>query len=667
MTLRPDEGDFDGFDPETKFRIESLAAKPVGKLDAGNPQVWFWFDGRGRELPLDSTSGPSFTGAPVMIPRIILLAVIAIISVAAYFAGSGAFKPYSAKLFDLFSQRTASAPASLPKEETLATAATNPDHDQLPRPNEFSRSPERPVAETQTETPVPIAKSTAAPQEEVATAATTSDHDKVSAPNDLSRSPERPVAETETETPVPTAKSTAAPQTTASVPKEEEVATAASRSPERPVADTQTETPVATAKSTAAPPGPAVLSAIDSVPANALAKPGVSGPAAVGDVSPRQSDGAESTIQGASDKEILFGMAAPFSGASRELGRQMQIGVETPFGQINSAGGVNGRLLRLVAADDGYEPEKTADAMHLLYDKEKVFGFIGNVGTPTAAVALPFALDHRALFFGAFTGASLLRRDPPDRYVFNYRASYAEETKAVVHYLVKVRRIQPKEIVVFAQQDLYGDSGYAGVQKAVRSLPGDNPDVVRLNYKRNTIDVQGAVDWLRAYKGQIKAVVMIASYRAAAKFIEKTRDLYPSMIYTNVSFVGSTALADELMLLGPRYAAGVIVTQVVPAINSHATIVLKYKEALAKYFPGESSDYVSFEGYIEANILAEAVKRVGRDIDTEKLVEELERMRDFDLGLSVPVTFSPNDHQGSHKVSGTQLDETGHYQPIDLE
>ena len=249
-------------------------------------------------------------------------------------------------------------------------------------------------------------------------------------------------------------------------------------------------------------------------------------------------------------------MAAPFSGASRELGRQMKIGVETAFNQINDAGGVNGRLLRLVTADDGYEPTRTADVMKLLYDKDQVFGFIGNVGTPTAAVALPFALDHRALFFGAFTGAGLLRRDPPDRYVFNYRASYAEETNAVVNYLVKVRRIQPKEIVVFAQQDSYGDSGYAGVQKAVRSLPGDNPDIVRLNYKRNTVDVQDAVNALRAFRGQIKAVVMVASYRAAAKFIEKTRDLYPSMIYTNVSFVGSTALADELMLLGPRYAAG---------------------------------------------------------------------------------------------------------------
>ena len=139
------------------------------------------------------------------------------------------------------------------------------------------------------------------------------------------------------------------------------------------------------------------------------------------------------------------------------------------------------------------------------------------------------------------------------------------------------------------------------------------------------------------------------------------------MIYTNVSFVGSTALADELMLLGPRYAIGVIVTQVVPAINSHATIVLKYKEALDKYFRGESPDYVSFEGYIDASILVEAVKRVGRDIDTEKLVEEFERMHDFDLGLGAPVTFNPNDHQGSHKVLGTQLDETGHYQPIDLD
>jgi branched-chain amino acid transport system substrate-binding protein len=624
-----------------------------------------------------------------MTSRVILLAAIAIVSIVAYFAGSGAFKPYYTELSSFFSPRAAPEPASLPKEEARATSAASSDHEQLSARNDLSRSPARPAMDTQTQASVGAAKSSSAPQttashpqDALATAATNADRAPASAPNDLSR----PAVDTQTQTPDAAAKSSAAPQTTASLPAEDALATAAansdheqgsapkdlSRPPDRPAVDAQVQTPLAAAKSSAAPPsGPAAVLApgsSGSLPATALANPGVPAPAAVGDVSARQSDGAESTVQGVSDKEILFGMAAPFSGASRELGRQIKIGVETAFAQANSAGGVNGRLLRLVSADDGYEPEKTPDAMRLLYDKEKVFGFIGNVGTPTAAVALPFALDHRALFFGAFTGANLLRRNPPDRYVFNYRASYGEETKAVVHYLVKVRHIQPKEIVVFAQQDSYGDSGYAGVQKAVRSLPGDNPDIVRLNYKRNTIDVQGAVDWLRAYKGSpIKAVVMIASYRAAAKFIEKTRDLYPSMIYTNVSFVGSTALADELMLLGPRYASGVIVTQVVPAINSYATIVLKYKEALAKYFPGESPDYVSFEGYIDASILAEAVKRVGPDINTEKLVEELERMHDFDLGLGAPITFSPNDHQGSHKVSGTELDETGHYQPIDLE
>ena len=147
-------------------------------------------------------------------------------------------------------------------------------------------------------------------------------------------------------------------------------------------------------------------------------------------------------------------MAAPFSGAARELGRQMKIGVDVAFDQINDAGGVNGRQLRVVSADDGYEPTRTGEAMQELYDKDQVFGFIGNVGTPTAAVALPFALDRRTLFFGAFAGASILRRDPPDRYVPNYRASYAEETDAVVRYLVKVRRILPSQILVFAQQGL---------------------------------------------------------------------------------------------------------------------------------------------------------------------------------------------------------------------
>ena len=394
-------------------------------------------------------------------------------------------------------------------------------------------------------------------------------------------------------------------------------------------------------------------------------------PATVAAVTPSAAPAAPlasaSNVRGVTDREIRFGIVAPFSGSARELGRQMKLGIDTAFNRINDAGGVDGRMLRLVAADDGYEPSRTLDAMKQLYDKDQVFGYIGNVGTPTAQVAIPYALEHRTLFFGAFTGANLLRNDPPDRYVFNYRASYAEETDAVVRYLLRIRRLQPKQIAVFAQQDAYGDAGYAGVSRAFRTLGLNDGGILRLGYKRNTLDVDDAVNQLRAQKLAIRAVVMVATYRAAAKFIERTHDLFPGMIYTNVSFVGSTALADELMLLGPRYASGVIVTQVVPAVGGYSSAVLEYKNALAKYFPGEAPDYVSLEGYVAANVLIQALKKSGPQFDTERLIDTLEATRNLDLGLGTQLNFGRAEHQASHKIWGTALDEGGKFAPLELE
>jgi len=139
------------------------------------------------------------------------------------------------------------------------------------------------------------------------------------------------------------------------------------------------------------------------------------------------------------------------------------------------------------------------------------------------------------------------------------------------------------------------------------------------------------------------------------------------MIYTNVSFVGSTALADELMLLGPRYASGVIVTQVVPAVSGYSSAVLEYKNALAKYFAGEAPDYVSLEGYVAANVLIQGLKGAGPQLDTEKLIDVLENTRNFDLGLGAQLGFGRAEHQASHKIWGTAIDENGKYQAIELE
>ena len=376
----------------------------------------------------------------------------------------------------------------------------------------------------------------------------------------------------------------------------------------------------------------------------------------------------QSSVQGVTDTEIRFGMAAPFSGPAREMGHQLKLGVDLAFAQANEEGGVHGRQLKLVTADDAYEPNRTLNAMKELFEQHKVFGFVENYGSPTALISGPYALERHTLYFGAFSGAPSLRRDPPDRYVFNYRAGYAEEADAIVHYLVRNRRLRPQDIGVLTQQDAYGEAGWEGVTKAMRTLRGGVPgEVFRMSYNRNTVNVDEAIAQLRRQRPAIKAVVLVATFRAAAKFIEKTRDLYPDMIYATISGVGSTGLASELMVLGPHYADGVICTQVTPAVDGYATVTMKYKNALAKYFPGEPADYSSLEAYLTASILIEGLRRAGPALDTESLVNVLESMQNYELGLGPKVSFGPSDHQALHKVWGTQLDKTGVYQPIDLE
>jgi branched-chain amino acid transport system substrate-binding protein len=364
---------------------------------------------------------------------------------------------------------------------------------------------------------------------------------------------------------------------------------------------------------------------------------------------------------------LTLGMSAALSGPSKELGRQMKLGLDTALAVANEAGGVAGRKLELIAFDDGYEPARTKEAMKELVEVKKVFAIVGNVGTPTSEVAVPYANEKKTLFFGAFTGAGLLRRDPPDRYVFNYRASYAEETATVVRWLVEVKKIRPAAIAVFAQQDSFGDAGFAGVAKALRRYGRAPDEILRVGFKRNTLELQEAVDGVLKNRKTVKAIVMVAPYRPAAKFVEEIKRQQLDVIFSNVSFVGATAFAEEMRQLGGKFASGVIVTQVVPPIDSNSTAVIGYRNALQKYFPGEKPDFVSLEGYIVGTLFVEGLRRAGANLTTDRVIEALEGIHDLDLGIGTKLSFGLSEHQASHKVWGTILNEAAQYQVLDLE
>ena len=374
------------------------------------------------------------------------------------------------------------------------------------------------------------------------------------------------------------------------------------------------------------------------------------------------------TAPGVSATEITLGMSAPFSGPAKELGRDMQTGIDTYLSHINETrGGIHGRKVKLLALDDGYDPKRCAETMNDMIRKRPVFAFIGNVGTPTAEVSVPMILEHKRALFGAFTGAGLLRRDPPDRYVFNYRPSYAEETAAIVKYLLTVRKVLPEQIAVFAQQDGYGDAGFNGVAKALRKGGFDTDRILRVGYQRNAIDIEEAARTLLKHKDRIKAVVMVPTYAPAAAFIKRLRDAGMNPIFTSVSFVGSGALAEELKSIAPQFAKGIIITQVVPFPWSSATGVLNYRERLARFYPAEAPGFVSLEGYIAAQLLCAGLEKAGPELSTEKFVEALESIRDLDLSLGTQISFGPSDHQGSHKVWATVLDDKVQFQSLDLE
>lgn len=358
--------------------------------------------------------------------------------------------------------------------------------------------------------------------------------------------------------------------------------------------------------------------------------------------------------------ELEVGMVAPASGGAAPLGMGMQQGVEAYFAKLNAEGGINGQTLSLTTFDDQYSPLQAAKYTRELVGNDSLLAAIGNVGTPTAAVTIPIYNQEKTLLFGAFTGAGILRRSPPDRYVINYRASYVQETAAMIDGLLEAG-IEPDEIAFFTQNDSFGDAGYNGAIRALNAQGISNTEqLVHGRFSRGTRNVhQGLASILQAPVTP-RAVIIVGTFGPAADFIREARQDLPDALFLNVSFVGSQALLDTL---GPQ-AEGVIVTQVVPPLDADLPAVEEYRQAMAEYAPNATLDFISLEGYLAAKLFAEGVKAAGTDPDREAVVDGLLSLGSLDIGVGEPLTLGPNDHQASDAVWPTII-RNGRFEPVD--
>lgn len=352
---------------------------------------------------------------------------------------------------------------------------------------------------------------------------------------------------------------------------------------------------------------------------------------------------------GISDTTILIGQSAAFSGPAAELGREMRDGAKAYLDLVNSEGGVYGRKLELKSLDDGYEPDRAAANTKKLIREEKVFALLAYVGTPTSAAALPIFTEAKVPFVGPFTGAELLR-SPFNRYIFNVRASYYDETEKIIEQLVS---IGIKNIAVFYQNDNYGQAGLKGVEIAMtkRNLKISAKGTV----ERNTIKVEEAVNAIAKVKPD--AVVMVSAYKSCGEFIRQMKKTGSNAQFFNVSFVGSKALSSDLGADG----AGVAISQVVPFPWSPSIpIVKEYQKIMSRFALQSPYSFSTLEGYIAAKVFVEGLKKAGKDPTREKFIAGMEKIQDWDLG-GFSVNFSPANHNASKFVDLTIIGKEGKF------
>jgi ABC-type branched-subunit amino acid transport system substrate-binding protein len=369
-------------------------------------------------------------------------------------------------------------------------------------------------------------------------------------------------------------------------------------------------------------------------------------------------------------QDIVIGMSAPFTGPSKSLGNELYRGSMAYLEQVNRSGGIHGQKVVIKAYDDGYNPVPAIENTIKLIEGDRVFALFGYVGTAPVTRVLPLLKSYGEpvyLMF-PFTGAQPQRQPPYDEYVFNLRASYRRETEGLVDNFVGVGR---KRIAVFYQADAYGRSGWDGVRRALAK--NHLKLIAEATYRRGTSYEQklGAqVDILK--NADPDAIISVGSYGACAAFIRDARDAGWTIPIANVSFVGSESLAALLLessrANGRDYSLDLINSQVVPSYeDTSLPAVREYREAMVKFSPlpppgltqseykPSGPGFVSFEGFLNAKLLVEILKKMGAKPARSRIKEVAESIRNLDLGIDAPISFTANQHQGLAKVFYTTL------------
>lgn len=328
-----------------------------------------------------------------------------------------------------------------------------------------------------------------------------------------------------------------------------------------------------------------------------------------------------------SGKHITIGTSLALSGPLANAGGEHVNAMQAAFASINKAGGVHGRELRLLNKDDGYQAAKTAANVKQMVDDNAAFALMSVMGTPNTGAILPMVEKVGIPLLGPITGAASLRK-AEHRFVFHLRPSYTDEVQRLVQQLVSMGL---EDIAVVYLDNPFGKEVLANVQNTLQANKLKAVGTYAL-----AVDGSNAVQVAQqVLENKAGAVFMGTTGTGSTDFVIALRNKS-----TSLPVIGLSVTFTERVRLG-KYLTGLAVAQVFPSERATKFAVVRNYLASMEAAKLSNPAGLGMESWINAQIMAEGLRRAGRDVTRDKLRSALTSIHSFEVG-EVLVNFGAN-------------------------
>jgi len=334
-------------------------------------------------------------------------------------------------------------------------------------------------------------------------------------------------------------------------------------------------------------------------------------------------------------KVIKIGMSNALTGPSSNLGQDLKAGASVYFNNLNEHGGINGSSIKLISLDDGYEPEQTVINTKKLIEQH-VHALFSYVGTPTSYAIMPTLKKSQIPYLMPFTGADFLR-SPTLKNVFNLRASYYQEVKAQLDYLINIEKFTKIALVI--QADEFGLTA----QRAVNRILSENglSLVSTSRYRRNTNDINNALTKISSQP--IDAVIFVGTYQPLIRLVNLAHQQQLDILFTSLSFIGSHNVLNQV----PK-SSKLLLSEVVPSPEECQWKLCQQFILDMQRAGYDKLNRVQLEGYLNAFVFAQVAKKCKKGINKVCLVNEFKKYKYQDNRLNI--NFENANRQGLQNV-----------------